>query len=176
MRREELEHIIRAAGAVTNEDELIIIGSQAVLGQFPDTTGLLCQSMEADIIPIASPEKWNLIDGLLGEGSPFHETFGYYADGVEEQTAILPLGWKERLIPISNENTRGVVGRCLEIHDLLISKYCAGRPKDREFTSEAVQRNMVKQALLLERLKATELDAELKEIVRSRINGDFQRQ
>jgi hypothetical protein len=36
MRRPDLEHIIRAAGTIANDDDLIVIGSQAILGQFPD--------------------------------------------------------------------------------------------------------------------------------------------
>ena len=35
MNRAALEHILRAASAVTNERDIIVIGSQAVLGQFP---------------------------------------------------------------------------------------------------------------------------------------------
>ena len=35
MRRSELEHLIRAAGAIAGDGELIIIGSQSILGQFP---------------------------------------------------------------------------------------------------------------------------------------------
>ena len=36
MTRTELEHIIRAAGAITNQNDLVVIGSQAILGQHPD--------------------------------------------------------------------------------------------------------------------------------------------
>jgi dihydrofolate reductase len=36
MQRSELEHLIRASGEVAGDDEIIIIGSQAILGQFPD--------------------------------------------------------------------------------------------------------------------------------------------
>lgn len=32
----EFEHLIRAAATITDDDELIVIGSQAVLAQFPD--------------------------------------------------------------------------------------------------------------------------------------------
>jgi hypothetical protein len=46
---------------------------------------------------------------------------------------------RERLIPISNENTRGVTGLCLEVHDLCASKLIAGREKDLEFVRYAVQ-------------------------------------
>lgn len=34
MRRSELEHLIRAIGEIADDDE--VIGSQAILGQFPD--------------------------------------------------------------------------------------------------------------------------------------------
>ena len=172
MRRSDLEHLIRAAGAVTDEDLLVIIGSQSILATFPDAAPELLQSMEADIIPIEHPEKWDLLDGSLGEGSPFHEAFGYYADGVEEKTARLPKGWKQRLIPINNANTRGVTGLCLEIHDLLISKYYAGREKDLVFTRVAVASGMVVEETLLTRLKETELIPTDRELLESRIKRD----
>jgi len=172
MRLNELEHLIRAAGAVTDEDQLVIIGSQSILATFPDATPELLQSMEADIIAINHPEKWDLLDGSLGEGSPFHETFGYYADGVEEKTAKLPRNWRQRLIPINNDNTRGVTGLCLEVHDLLISKYYAGREKDLVFTRVAVENAMVVQETLLARLQETDLTTTEYELVAARIKRD----
>ena len=36
MKRSELEHLIRAAGSIANDAEIVIIGSQSILGQFPD--------------------------------------------------------------------------------------------------------------------------------------------
>lgn len=36
MKRSELEHIIRAAGSITDARKLVIIGSQAILGSFPN--------------------------------------------------------------------------------------------------------------------------------------------
>jgi hypothetical protein len=35
MTRSELEHLIRAAGAIADDAEIVVIGSQSVLGQFP---------------------------------------------------------------------------------------------------------------------------------------------
>ena len=35
MNRAALEHILRAASAIANEREFIVIGSQAILGQYP---------------------------------------------------------------------------------------------------------------------------------------------
>ena len=76
--------------------------------------------MEADLLPIDRPENWELVTGSLGELSPFHDTFGYFGDGVSLNTAKLPRGWQDRLIPIDNPNTNGYVGLCLEVHDILI--------------------------------------------------------
>lgn len=173
MTREQLEHVLRAAGAVINQDRLVVVGSQAILGQFPMAPPETLQSMEADLIPIDDPDKWNLIDGVLGEGSPFHETFGYYADGVEESTPVLPRGWKERLVAVSNENTRGVTGLCLEIHDLMISKYCAGREKDLVFTRAVVRHKLCDEAMLWARLQNTTVTPEIRALVEARIRGDF---
>ena len=35
MTRSDLEHIIRACGTIADVDEIVIIGSRAVLGEFP---------------------------------------------------------------------------------------------------------------------------------------------
>lgn len=47
MRRSELEHVIRAAAAITNEYEIVIVGSQSLLGAVPQPSALLVESMEA---------------------------------------------------------------------------------------------------------------------------------
>lgn len=49
----------------------------------------------------------DLIDGSIGEASMFHDTFGYYAQGVVESTARLPDGWQARLVPFDTP-THGV--------------------------------------------------------------------
>lgn len=173
MKRNQLEHLIRAVGTITNENELIIIGSQSILGQYPSPPPATTLSMEADIIVVNQPEMWNLIDGTIGEGSPFHEQFGYYADGVEENTAILPKDWKERLIPICNENTKNIKGLCLEVHDLLISKYISGRPKDLDFCQVVVDANLVDQQILLQRCEQTKINSDTQALVKSRILNAF---
>ena len=127
MKRSELEHVICASGAIADDDEIIVIGSQSVLGQFPDAPVRLLASMDTDIYPKNKPELAAVVDGSIGEGSLFHAEFGYYAQGVGPNTAVLPEGWQSRLVRINNENTNGVTGLCLEVHDLAISKYVAGR-------------------------------------------------
>ena len=84
-------------------------------------------------------------------------TFGYYAHGVDETTAILPEGWRDRLVLVENENTQYVRGWCLEAHDLAIAKYAAGREKDLEFTAALARYSMVARDVLEQRLAATPL-------------------
>src|SRR5712675_1748079 len=123
MKRSELEHLIRAAGRIAGGREIVVIGSQAVLGQFPDAPIALLASMEAGLYPLMRPELADKVDEAIGEGSRIHQTYGYYAQGVGPDTATLPRGWKKRLIPIANQNTGGFVGHCLEVRDLAIYKY-----------------------------------------------------
>ena len=134
MRRSELEHLIRAAAAITDQYEIMIVGSQSILGAIPTPPDSLLESMEADIYPMHRPDLADLIDGSIGEGSPFHERFGYYAQGVGPETAILPTGWPSRVIQIQNRNTDLKVGLCLEPHDLAASKLAAGREKAVSYT------------------------------------------
>ena len=172
MRRRDLEHIIRAAADIADDDEIIVIGSQAILGQHPDAPAELCVSVEADVYPKNKPERADLIDGSIGEGSPFHDAYGYYAQGVGEATALLPSGWRERLVPVRNANTRGATGWCLEAHDLVLSKYAAGREKDGVFVRAALAAKLVIRETLLDRLATMPIDEGARERLRRLILGD----
>jgi hypothetical protein len=171
--RAELEHLIRAAADIANDDELVVIGSQAILGQFPDAPAELLVSNEADLYPRHFPERADLIDGTIGELSPFHDTFGYYAQGVGPTTATLPRGWEERLVPIRNENTRGATGLCLEVHDLIVSKLVPWREKDERFVEAAVRHGLVEARTLRERAASTEMPDVLRVAVEGRLGRLF---
>lgn len=173
MKRTDLEHIIRAAGSIVEDDEIIVVGSQAVLGQYPDAPDSLIRSMEADIYPKNKHSLSDLIDGSIGELSPFHQTFSYYAHGVGKDTVTLPDGWEGRLVPIQNDNTRGVTGWCLEIHDLLASKYVAGRERDMEFAAEAIKHGLILKDLLDERIKLLPVNQSLQERYLRKIAAEF---
>jgi len=69
-----------------------IIGSQSILGQFPNAPMRLLVSMEADVFPNHNPDLADRVDGAIGEGSSFHALSGYYAQGVAPETAELPSG------------------------------------------------------------------------------------
>lgn len=152
MQRHELEHLIRAAGSITGADEVVVIGSQAVLGSMRDAPPELLRSMEADLFTFRDPADADLIDGSIGEGSPFHETFGYYAQGVWLDTATLPEGWRDRLVAVRNDNTRGVTGLCLEPHDLAVAKLVAGREKDLGFLTAMLRHGLLHDATMRARI------------------------
>jgi len=162
MKRSELEHILRASKGVTGESEFIVIGSQSILGRFPDAPRVLRESMEADLYPKFKPDLSLEIEGSLGRYSMFQETFGYYADGVSPTTATLPEGWEERLIPLSNENTGGATGWCLDPYDLAYSKLAARRPKDIAFVTNLFRYRLLKPSRL-RRLVQSAPDAALRE-------------
>lgn len=169
MTRYQLEHIIRACAQIADDDDLVIIGSQSILGQFPRAPETLLLSMEADVYPRNHPDRWELIDGTIGELSPFHELYGYYAQGVDRSTARLPEGWEGRLVPIRNENTRGATGWCLEIADLLTAKAVAGREKDQRFLADAFAAGLTTRAAVLSRVADTDLEPPLREVVEARV-------
>ncbi|MCC6321328.1 MAG: hypothetical protein IT438_07830 [Phycisphaerales bacterium] len=158
MTRPQLEHILRAAAGITGADTFIVVGSQAILGQFPDAPAELTSSIEADVFATRSEADAELIDGSIGEESPFHRTFGYFAHGVGEETSILPEGWKERLVAVRNANTNGTTGLCLEVHDLAAAKLAAGRGKDLAFVQALIRHNMADVTVLRERLAKCPLD------------------
>ena len=171
MKRPQLEHIIRAAAGITGATEIVIIGSQAVLRQFPDSPADLLVSIEADVFTFRDYADADLIEGSIGEGSPFHQTFGYYAHGVAEESTVLPAGWKERLIPVRNANTGNGCGLCLEVHDLAVAKLAAGREKDASFVTGLLQHKLADTSLIESRLRQSPLSGRQLELVLSRLKG-----
>jgi hypothetical protein len=169
MNRLQLEHVIRAASTISEDDEIVVVGSQAILGRYPDAPEELCLSADADVYPRNHPDRADLIDGSIGELSPFHETYGYYAQGVGPKTAVLPTGWEQRLVKVETEAGAGL---CLEPHDLVLSKYAAAREKDRDYVRAALRHGLVKRETLLERLDQMTLDIEGRERLRKMIEAD----
>ena len=171
MKRAEFEHAVRAAAAVLGVDELLVIGSQALHGSVDgDLPEEALRSVEVDIAAMEDAEgrKADLVDGSIGEASMFHATFGYYAQGVEAGTAVLPEGWRDRLVRFETPGTNGVVAWCLEPHDLWVSKMIAGRPKDLEFGRALLENGIVDPERLDDRLQRVR---DMEDAVRGRIRS-----
>lgn len=148
MDRSQLEHAIRAATEIIRHDTVVIIGSQAILGSFTEDELPLEATMseEVDVAPMEDDDAQSLateLDAAIGEMSFFHETHGFYVQGVGMDTAVLPEGWTDRLVRVNNANTRGRTGLCLEPHDLCAAKLIAGRAKDRVFVNALLEHGLV---------------------------------
>ena len=167
MRRDELEHVLRAAGAITGVTTWVIVGSQAILGALPDAPEELLVSQEVDLYAPDDEAASDLVDGSIGEKSPFHESFGYYGHGVGPETAVLPARWRDRAVRV--EAAGGVIGICPAPPDLAISKLAAWREKDREYVQTLIARRIVSTHELQARLD--ELDAELARRLAARIRS-----
>ena len=126
-------------------------------------------SAEADIYPLDAPELAEQIDGAIGEGSQFHTSNGYYAQGVGPETAILPTNWMSRVHRVQNRNTNDRIGYCLDVIDLFMSKACAGRDKDREFCMALIEHRHVAPEQALAMVDRMRLDAQGRRRLRAAI-------
>lgn len=139
---EEFLHAIRAVAEVASTDEVLVFGSQAILVTMPDAPASLRQSVELDAVAFKHPERWEQIDGALGEDSRFHRAHGFYVHGVGFETAKFPVGWLERCVRVSL-GTPPVTVICPEIHDLAASKLVAARDKDFDYVSVLIKHDYV---------------------------------
>ncbi len=168
MTRFQLEHIIRAAGAITECDDFVIIESQAIHASIENPPEEIIYSNEADIYPLNEPQKSDLIDGAIGEKSFFHEEFSYYAHGIGPETAKMPSNWKERTVNISSEYTRGVTAICPSVADIAISKLIANREKDIKYVSLLLKYEYINEKELLGLI--SEVDEKYVSLVKKNIN------
>ncbi len=161
MKREELEHILRAASRIAGDSDVLILGSQSILGTFTedDLPEKAHASIEVDVTFFDDYDntKSDTVDMHLGEDSHFHQTFGYYAQGVDVEVATLPSGWQDRIVVLTSAATDGASGHCLEPHDLVVAKLVAGRMKDMEFADALLHAELIDPDLLIARAQTLEV-------------------
>ena len=171
MTRDQLLTLLRAAALPDAAVQIVVVGSQSVLGAHPDDElpDRATQTAEADVMYRRAgefdQELTEIVDAHFGEGSAFHEEHGVYLQGVDEDTSVLPAGWDTRLVHLDTlpprDDTDGtpdyaVPVLCLEPHDLSVAKLAAGRPKDIEFVHALLLSGHLDATLL--RARATQLD------------------
>ena len=165
MRRDQLEHAIRTACQIIERAEVIVVGSQAILGTFreDELPSQATMSSEIDILPIAESNEEIMqladrIEGVAGEFSPFEQLHGFSIDGVDLQTSALPESWRNRLVKVQNMNTAAAgdgpqfTGWCLDKEDLCVAKLCAFREKDKNFVFALLRAGLVDPAVIAARL------------------------
>lgn len=147
MKRGDLEEVIRLA-AVATDDVIVVVGSQAILGEIPDPPDDLTRSMEADVYPLNHADRADAIDARIGEGTHFAQRRGFWAHAVGTETVeAAPLGWQDRCVQIQVPGYRkddpGALALCMGAADLLATKLGAGREKDVKFVEAAVRHGIV---------------------------------
>jgi hypothetical protein len=165
MRRDQLEHAIRTACQIIQHSEVIVVGSQAILGTYDEDElpAVATMSIEVDILPIADSNEEtarlaDLIEGVAGEFSSFEQLHGFSIDGVDLDTAVLPDRWRDRLVKVQNANTAAPAGEprftgwCLDKEDLCVAKLCAFREKDRNFVAALLDVGLVDDGVIAARL------------------------
>ncbi len=170
MKRSELSHVLRAACEIVHDPNILVIGSQSILGSFseeqlpPDAT----MSIEADVAFFDDPggTKADRVDGAIGELSPFHEHHGIYGQGVDRSTAVLPAGWSDRLVAYPDPMASPSRPRCLDPHDLVVSKLVAGREKDFVFAEVLVAAGLIRLDVLRDRAGSLERQVQQKTVLR----------
>jgi hypothetical protein len=150
----QLIHVLRAASEISGEKSFVLVGSQAVLLALPEPDGRLTLSDEIDLYPSMAPEKSDLIDGVIGALSMFHDTHGYHADGVSPDTAVMPADWMDRA---RFHYFGDITAICPDLTDLCVGKVAAGRDKDAEFLRILLTERNVDLEVLVERIES--LDA-----------------
>jgi hypothetical protein len=149
--KEQLLELTERVKQVAGVDIPIIVGSQslyAITSQVPESVK---RSVECDFLLLAmGPPAFRAVIEQIGFASSFQETHGYYADAVGLATVVLPTGWQERLVPLSDEAGK-LQAYCLEAHDTCVSKLMAGREKDFAFIKELLDRGLVDMETLIAR-------------------------
>lgn len=177
MKRQELAHILRAACDITGDKDVLVIGSQSILGTFDEDElpAAATASIEADIAFLEDFDraKADDVEGVIGELSPFHQSNGVYAEGVHIETArYLPPGWRDRLIDWPLRSSEPAHPHFLEPHDLAVSKLGAAREKDFEFVDALLREDMLDVSILQARCA---LLPDEHAVVRARIAGFLDR-
>lgn len=169
MNREQLAHVLRASCRIVGDPHILVIGSQAILGSFDEDElpAPATASREVDVAFMEDPggAKADLVDGAIGELSPFDEQFGYYAQGVEANTAVLPHGWEQRLRQWTSSSTGEAQAMFLDPHDLALAKLAAYREKDRNYVAALLDAHLLQPGELIRRLDDLPVGLELRQLL-----------
>jgi hypothetical protein len=151
MNRPRLERLLHALSQITRDRELVMIGSQAIHAVTHDAPDEVLISRECDVLFDAGDPLVAVIDEQLGRNSPYAAESLVHLDTVSSTFPFLPDGWEQRLVPFGPAAPHL---RCLEIHDLVLSKLAAGRLKDYELIAVLLDRTLADLSAVRDRIAA----------------------
>jgi len=98
---------MRAAAEISGQRDIIVFGSQAILGSVSETRlpFVAIRSMEVDLVLYGTPGGGK-VEALMGLDSQFYRSFGIYVDTVSQSTSKPPRGWRRRLVPFETATTK----------------------------------------------------------------------
>lgn len=151
MKKWQLLDLIRRVHELTNINEPVIVGSHCLFAVTDQIPPVVDRSVEADfLVAQHGIEVRDKVGDELGITSGFYEAHGYYADPLGLATVVLVPGWETRLQPLADE-TGTIVARCLELHDVAVSKLMAGRDKDFVFLDALWESQLISLPTLMKR-------------------------
>lgn len=150
MRKSQFETALKAAAALSGEQEFIVVGSQSVHAHTDNAPIEVLISKECDLWAKGKEEKLAVLEGALGQRSAYFTEHGVYVDAVEPGLILLPIGWENRLRPL---RVGEVTAWCLDVNDLVVSKLNAGRLKDYEFVNAVLRSRLADFDVIVQRLE-----------------------
>jgi hypothetical protein len=150
-----VDHILRAAASLTGERRFVVVGSAAVVIRSKNVPATMMLTPEIDMYaPDAADIESvsEMIDSSIGQGSAFHNEFGYYGDGVSPGTAKMPADWTERASEYHGAECPGVTAIVPEENDIALAKLAAWRDKDQTWLVEGVKYKLLSLERMAERL------------------------
>lgn len=162
MRKSDLLELISEINESYPDEKLIVVGSQALHAISENLPEIARRSIECDFLFGEGKSAIRAeINKQLGIFSDFQLEHGFYADALGLATVVLPNGWQDRLVSLTNESGE-IVAYSAEIHDIAVSKFVAGREKDFEFLDYALVSDIVLISDFLKRIS----------LVRSKVEND----
>jgi len=174
MDRQQLAHVLRAVCDVTGDPNVVVLGSQAILGSYDEDIlpPAATMSMEADVAWLSDTgdrERAETVNGAIGEMSGFHDAYGYYPEGISVETATLPDGWRDRLHTWDLTSSQPAQPLFLDKYDLAVAKLAAGRDKDFDFVGALIDNALLDVERVRER--ASILPSDVDQRVKDRISA-----
>jgi hypothetical protein len=151
VKKEQALKLAEQVSELTGIATPIIVGSQSLYALTEDVPEAVRQSVECDfLLADASVEGFRKVISEIGFASDFQARTGFYADALGLATVVLPPGWQERLLPLTDADGR-VGAYCLEVYDACVSKLMAGREKDFVFIRSLLDERLILLGALVER-------------------------
>lgn len=152
MLRSDLIKLINDFREVSGDDLPVIVGSQSFHAFTDHMPEIARKSVECDFMLSSSNfSKRPHIDLSLGIQSPYRVENGFFADALGLASVTLPDGWRDRLVPYSDDSGMPIA-LCADRHDVAVSKFIAGREKDLEFLTSAFASELIEIDQFLEHL------------------------